>query len=213
MAKAPLRETLAAALLIASGWDGCAPLLDPMCGSGTIPIEGALLARRIAPGLANAERIPRSYAFGAWTDFEPGAWQAVVEVARGEIRPTTDAAIEGADRDGGAITAALANAERAGVAGDVRFEVRPLSAIAPRPGTGWLVTNPPYGGRVGERARLRDLYAALGNAARRALPDWTIALLSADRQLEAQTGLALQERLRTRTGGIPVRMMVTRSTA
>lgn len=208
VAKAPLRETLASALLVASGWDGSAPLVDPMCGSGTIAIEAALMARRIAPGLASATYEPRGYAFEQWPGADAAAWRATVERAREEILPAAPGAILGSDRDAGAIEAARSNAERAGVADDVALEVRPLSAIDPPSGRGWLVTNPPYGVRVGEADALRNLYAALGRVARDRLPHWTVALLSANPDLERHVGLRFAETLRTRNGGIPVRVVV-----
>lgn len=210
LARAPLRETLAAAMLLGAGWDGTAPLMDPMCGSGTIPIEGALLARRIAPGLANPGRTPRAYAFTAWPDFDAALWSATVERAREEILPAAPVPILGSDRDEGAIAAATSNAERAGVAGDVELGARAVSAIEPPAGPGWMVINPPYGVRVGERDPLRNLYAALGRTLRAGCPGWTLALLSPDAGLERQVGLSLDEALRTSNGGIPVRLVVGR---
>jgi putative N6-adenine-specific DNA methylase len=210
LARAPLRETLAAAMLLGSGWDGTRPLLDPMCGSGTIPIEAALIARRIAPGLAGPEREPRRYAFTAWPEFDPTRWKAAVDRAREEIRPSAGVPILGSDRDEGAIEASLSNAARAGVGEDVEFSVRPVSAIDPPPGPGSVVINPPYGVRVGERDPLRNLYAALGRTLRTRSPGWTLALLSPDRALEGQVGISLDEALRTSNGGIPVRLVVGR---
>ncbi|HET6230337.1 MAG TPA: hypothetical protein VFE05_09745 [Longimicrobiaceae bacterium] len=210
LAKAPLRETLAAATLLGSGWTGDAALLDPMCGAGTIPIEAALIARNVAPGLATADRTPRAYAFTAWPGFDADAWTRVVEQAREAIRPAAEVPIIGSDRDEGAIGAAAANAERAGVSEDVELSVRSLSAIDARTGPGWLVSNPPYGVRVGESAPLRNLYAALGRVARERLPGWTLALLSADRALEGQVGVPFTEALRTSNGGIPVRLVTAR---
>lgn len=210
IAKAPLRETLAAAALLGSGWHGQAPLLDPMCGSGTIAIEGALLARRIAPGLANMDRQPRRFAFQQWPDFDAGLWERVVSEAREEILSASPVAIRGSDRDAGAVEAARANAQRAGVAENIEFEQHPLSAADPPAGPGWLVTNPPYGVRVGEAAPLRNLYAALGRLARERLTGWTLALISAERMLEAQVGLRFQDAISTRNGGIPVRLIVGR---
>jgi putative N6-adenine-specific DNA methylase len=210
LARAPLRETLAAAVLLGSGWDGTAALLDPMCGSGTLPIEAALIARGIAPGLANPEREPRRYAFAAWPGHDAARWAAAVDRAREEIRPAAGVPILGSDRDEGAIRAAAANATRAGVADDVEFEVRPVSAIDPPPGPGWVVINPPYGVRVGERDPLRNLYAALGRTLRARCPGWTLALLSPDRALEGQVGIPLDEALRTSNGGIPVRLVTGR---
>lgn len=210
VAKAPLRETLAAACLLGSGWRGDAPLLDPMCGSGTLVIEAALLARNIPPGLAGAERQPRRFAFQRWPDFDAALWGRMVAEARAGIRGAAGVALLGSDRDAGAIEAARSNAERAGVLSDLELSVRPVSAVEPPPGPGWLVTNPPYGARVGETRALRDLYAGLGNVARRHLAGWTLAMLSADPGLEAQVGIPFGEAVRTRNGGIPVRLVVGR---
>jgi putative N6-adenine-specific DNA methylase len=207
LAKAPLRETLAAGMLLGAGWRGDAPVVDPMCGSGTIPIEAALIARNVAPGLATAGREPRAFAFTAWPDFDAAAWERIGAQAREMERPSSPVAIQGSDRDAGAIDAARANAGRAGVADDARFDVRPLSAIEPPDGPGLLIANPPYGIRVGESDALRNLYAALGRVARERCRGWTVALLSADRKLEGQVGLPFAERFRTSNGGIPVRLV------
>jgi putative N6-adenine-specific DNA methylase len=200
-AKAPLRETLAAAMLLASDWDGTAPLLDPMCGSGTIPIEAALLARRIAPGLA------RRFAFERWPSFEADRWQRLREGALERILPAAPAPILASDRDEGAVAAARANAARAGVAADLDIRRAAISAIEPPGRAGWLVTNPPYGVRIGDPSGLRDLYAQLGNVARRHCPGWHLALLSAQAPLARQIGIPLDCRLETATGGIPVRLV------
>lgn len=210
LARAPLRETLAAAMLLGSGWEGASPLLDPMCGSGTIPIEAALISRRIAPGLAAPDREPRDYSFTSWPDFDVERWARVVDRACEEILPAAPIPILGSDRDEGAIEAAAANAARAGMLDDVDLSVRPISAIEPPPGPGWVVINPPYGVRVGERDPLRNLYAALGRTLRARAPGWTLALLSPDHALERQVGIPLDEALRTSNGGIPVRLVVGR---
>jgi putative N6-adenine-specific DNA methylase len=200
-AKAPLRETLAAALLLASGWDANTPLLDPLCGAGTIPIEGALLARRIPPGLS------RRFAFMEWPGFHPPTWQRVLDEARAQILPAARAPILGSDRDAGAVTAARANAERAGVAADIVFEEKVISRIAPPSGDvpGAIVTNPPYGVRVGDRDALRNLYAQLGNVARERFPGWSVTALSADPRLDGQIGDNLETVFATKNGGIAVR--------
>jgi len=200
-AKAPLRETLAAAMLRASGWNDEAPLLDPLCGSGTIPIEAAMMARRIPSGL------DRRFAFMRWPEFDAARWERLVDQARERIRPAAPAPILGSDRNAGAIAAAAANAERAGVAADVEWRRAAISAIAPPPAPGWIVSNPPYGVRVGERRALRDLYAQLGHVARRCCPGWQMALLTAHAELERQTGLDLSVRFTTDNGGIRVRMV------
>lgn len=201
VAKAPLRETLAAAMLLGIGWAGTEPLADPFAGSGTIPIEGALIARRIPPGIA------RRFGFERWPGFDRTAWQAELDDARSAILEHAPAPILASDRDSGAVEAATANAARAGVSGDVEIRQAPVSALAV-PGTpGWIVTNPPYGARVGERLRLRDLYAQLGHVARQLPPGWRIALLSAHAELEAQTRLPFEPVLETATGGIRVRLV------
>lgn len=206
-AKAPLRETLAAAMLQASGWREGVPLLDPFCGAGTIPIEAALIARRIAPGLATGG--PRTFAFQRWPAHDAGAWLDVVRRAQGERRDSTVTTIVGSDRDAGAIASSRANAERAGVAVDIEFAVRPVSALQPPPGPGFVVTNPPWGVRVGEARELRDLYAAFGNVARTALPGWNVAMLGADETLLGHTGLDLWPIFSTRSGGISIRLAGT----
>jgi putative N6-adenine-specific DNA methylase len=207
LAKAPLRETLAAAILLGAGWRGDTPVVDPMCGSGTIPIEAALIARRTAPGLASADRRARAFAFAAWPEHDADAWARLVAEAREMERPSAPIPILGSDRDAGAIDAARANAARAGVGADVTFDVRPLSGIEPPDGPGLLIANPPYGVRVGESDALRNLYAALGRTARQKCPGWTLALLSADRKLEGHVGIPFSESFRTSNGGIPVRLV------
>jgi putative N6-adenine-specific DNA methylase len=209
LARAPLRETIAAAMLLRSGWSGEQPLVDPMCGSGTIAIEAALLARCIPPGLAASGYEPRGYAFEQWPAFDDALWARTVEAARARIRPTAAARIIAADRHGGAIAATAANAERAGVAADITLLRQPLSALEPPAGIGHLITNPPYGVRVGDARELGALYAALGAVARDRLPGWQVSLLSADDRLAAATALPLQELLTTRNGGIAVRLLST----
>lgn len=210
VAKAPLRETLAAAMLVASGWDGRAPLLDPFCGSGTIPIEGALMARNVPPGLASAGLEPRRFAFQQWADYDRVLWATLVERAQERVQAAAPGAIVAGDRDAGAVVATQENARRAGVLVDLDTAARPLSALEAPAGTGWLVTNPPYGKRVGEASPLRDLYATFGRVARERLPGWKLAFLSADRRLEAQVWLKLRELLRTRNGGLPVRLVMAK---
>jgi putative N6-adenine-specific DNA methylase len=202
-AKAPMRETLAAALLVASRWDPAHPLLDPFCGSGTIPIEAAMIARRIPPGL------DRRFAAEGWPSVPTGRWASARDHAGAGILPKAPAPILGSDRDTGAVEAARANAERAGVAGDVEFRRVPLAGAAPEgakcpPGRGWLVSNPPYGIRVGEADALRPLYAALGDLVRTSLQDWNVTLVTADEVMPRWTGLPFRRVLTTRNGGIPV---------
>ena len=200
-AKAPLRETLGAAMLIGSGWSSGAPLIDPMCGAGTIAIEAAMMARRIAPGSK------RDFAFVQWPRFDAALWQRMLAAARERELPRATAPIIASDRDAGAIVAATANAERAGVTADIEFSRRALSGITPPSARGWVVTNPPYGVRVGDKKALRDLYAQFGHVVRRMCPGWRVAVLSASAELERQSALPLSVALKTRNGGVPVRLV------
>lgn len=201
VAKAPMRETLAAAMLMAARYDPSHPLLDPFCGSGTLLIEAAMMARRIAPGSS------RSFAAERWPEVPAAAWAQERERAAAQVLPVAPAAIVGADRDAGAVAAALANAERAGVRADIEVLQRPLAATVFPAGPGLAVTNPPYGVRVSERGPLRDLYATLGRVLREQGRGWRLAMLSADRALDGHTGLRFAERMRTSNGGIPVRVV------
>jgi putative N6-adenine-specific DNA methylase len=196
--KAPLRETLAAALLMAADWAGDTPLIDPMCGSGTISIEGALIARRMAPG-AN-----REFQFTHWPAFDAAGWKKLLADARSEALPSASAIIAAYDRDAGAIASAKANAARAGVEAEIAFALQPLSAFQVSVASGLVATNPPYGVRVGDSKALRNLYAQLGNILRKQAAGWTLAMLASDQQLVKQTRLDLEARFRSTNGGIKV---------
>jgi putative N6-adenine-specific DNA methylase len=203
LGRAPVRETLAAALLLAGEWRGDTPLVDPLCGSGTIAIEAALLARRIPPGLN------RQFACVEWPGFPRAAFGKLLDEARAQVLARSPVAIRASDRDAGVIEAARGNAARAGVAGDVEFSVQAVSGIAPPAnGPGLVATNPPYGVRVGERQEIRNLYAQLGNVLRRHCPGWRLALFSPDGRLTRQLGFPMTTVLRTRNGGIPVQVEV-----
>lgn len=209
VAKAPLRETLAAGMLASMQWDGSEPLVDPFCGSGTIGIEAALRVRRMAPGLA------RSFAMEQW----PLAPREIFAMTRAEARaavlPAVPVPIVLRDRDAGAIEAARANAERAGVLADVQLEQRALSEtdLAVIGDRGLLLTNPPYGLRVSEGADLRGLYQRLGDVVRAGGRGWRVAMLVPDRRMAAQTGLSFDTVLKTANGGLPVSVEASRPSA
>lgn len=188
-AKAPLREDLACALLRVSGWDRRSRLVDPMMGSGTIPIEAAMLAAGMAPG-AN-----RHFAF----EGAPlcASLELPVVIAEGS------APIFGSDRDSGALEAATTNAERAGVTSQLTLNEAPLSAA---PGldadTGWIVTNPPYGQRMGKK--LQPLFQRLGSVLRDR-SDWKFACVFPDGDLPRRMGVNLKSALMSDHGGTKVR--------
>ena len=199
VAKAPLRETLAAGMIVGSGWDGVSPLLDPFCGSGTIAIEAAQMAHRIPPG------VKRHFAFMDWPNFDRISWKALLSDALSSS-PATFPRIIASDRDEGAIRAALANAERAGVGNCIEFTSRAISAIEPPPGPGWVVTNPPYGLRTKANLDLRNLYAQFGRVLRAKCQGWQVTLLCSSIQLLHQTGLELDKGIPLMNGGIRVRL-------
>ncbi|HEV8124796.1 MAG TPA: hypothetical protein VGP80_11160 [Gemmatimonadales bacterium] len=204
--KAPMRETLAAAMLLGIGWDGSEALLDPFCGSGTIPIEAALLARRIAPNLPRGVR--GDFSCLRWPAFGQAAAKPAIERALERALPVSPVPIAGSDRDAGAIAGARANAERAGVP-EIGFLVAPFSAAGPPAPPGWIVTNPPYGVRIGEQKRLRALYAQLGKVMRARLSGWKLAMLESQREVRRFTGITMREVISTRNGGIRVRIVVS----
>jgi len=203
--RAPLREDIARALIVISGWDGSRPLVDPMCGSGTIAIEAARLATRHAPGLE------RSFAIEQTALADEALLTEIRASLRDRIRESPTPIIA-RDRDPRAVIAARENAARAGVAASVSFEVGPLSST--REGLSALglrgpvavVTNPPWGERLGEAERLRPLYEALGSLVR-SLPKSSLAFAAHDRRLAHSTGVPIESALLTDLGGIKVALM------
>jgi putative N6-adenine-specific DNA methylase len=202
-AKAPLRETLAAGMLMAAGWDPVSPLIDPFCGSGTIPIEAAMMKLGIAPGKN------RRFAFMDWPGFDRRVWDALVAEGQGRVI-SGGATILASDRDAGAIQAAQDNTERAGMDGEIRFACQAVSdaiaSVQPGSAVGWVVTNPPYGMRVSADRDLRNLYARFGKILRDTCPGWQVAILCSDERLVRHTGLRLDTRLAFVNGGVAVKL-------
>jgi putative N6-adenine-specific DNA methylase len=194
---APLRETLAAGILLKLGWDGSTPLVDPMCGSGTFIIEAALLAGNRAPGMA------RTFAFMDWPGFRPGLWDALRIEARRAERPVT-VPLCGGERELEALAAARRNAARAGVETLVQLVQQELEQCIAPPGQGLVVCNPPYGKRIGRDEDLRPLFRLLGSVLRSRFPSWQGAFICPDDQLARATGLPLTRLAVLHNGGIPV---------
>ena len=194
--KAPMRETLAAALLVASEWDVKKPLVDPFCGSGTIVIEAAMRARRIAPGRH------RTFQFMQWPSFDAVAWERLVKGADSDVIDRCPPLLA-FDRDDGAVAATLANATTAGVAGQIKAERRAASDLVLPSTAGWIVSNPPYGARVGG-PDVRDLYDRFGDVLRERARGWHVALLASRDTPVTRLKLPLVPMLETTNGGIPV---------
>ena len=203
--KAPMRESLAAALVLASEWNMKTPLVDPFCGSGTIAIEAAHIARRMAPGRH------RAFAFQHWPQFEPTAWERLLRGADGDVIEKCPP-IFASDRDAGAVAASQENAASAGVGGNVEVALRTVSELTVPARAGWIVTNPPYGHRVGGTSRsgeggdrdLRNLYDRFGAVLRERAVGWNVALLAAHDTPVARMHLPLRPTLATTNGGIEV---------
>ncbi len=208
-AKAPLREDLALALILASGWDRRSPLLDPMMGSGTIPIEAAGLARGLPPGRG------RGFAFESMTILDADLWAEVRGSAESKALPDLSFEIHGSDRDAGALRFAQENAERAGVAPDLKLQQTPLgkaeflAAPEQAPIAGAVVSNPPFGRRVGGGKDLLPLYQSLGQRLSLLPEGWCCALLAADRRLALRTGLELRTAFLSTHGGMKVRALIS----
>ncbi|HLF00713.1 MAG TPA: class I SAM-dependent RNA methyltransferase [Anaerolineales bacterium] len=202
-AKAPLRETLAAALLLHVHYDPTQPILDPFCGSGTFAIEAALLARNIAPGLN------RRFAFMDWINFDEKEWNELMNKAREQSRESAPAPILASDRDEGAVAAAAANADRAGVLNSIDLTPSALSAIQPPSPPGLVIANLPYGKRVGDD--VRDLYAQFGNVMREKCAGWRVGFIAGSIALAKQTRLPFGEPLWIENGGLRVPFIQTKT--
>lgn len=203
LAKAPLRETLAAGMILASGWDGGSPFLDPFCGSGTLPIEAALIASNTPPGRH------RRFAFMDWPGFDSALWENLLVEADAKITNALPI-IQASDRDAGAIQMAKDNARRAGVANHIQFTCQSFSAINPPQEQGWIVTNPPYGVRISSGKDLRNLYSHLGDVLRQKCPDWIFSILCSDDFLMGHTHLPVEQRMSFANGGLRVTMSTGR---
>lgn len=196
---APLRPTMAAAVLLAQGWDGSTPLIDPFCGSGTIAIEAALIARNLPPGGE------RRFAFQQWKGFESGAWASVNGGAKAAAKDAT-ITIEASDRDVGAVEATKHNAERAGVAELIDVQKRVVSDLPPATGAGLVATNPPYGKRVGD-GDLRPLYQRFGMVLREHRPEWDLVIVAADHRLARSIDRDLRPLKGFGHGGLKVQIL------
>jgi putative N6-adenine-specific DNA methylase len=201
--KAPLRETLAAGMLLAAGWDPALPLVDPFCGSGTIAIEAALMALGVPPGAH------RDFAFMKWPCFDKHKWEGVLAHSLREkklARPK----IQASDRDEGVIQMAINNAKRAGVGENIQYSAQAFSAVEPYQEKGWVITNPPYGVRVDSNRDLRDLYAGFGNVLRKQFSGWRVGILCNNSALIGQMKLEIEKSIPLFNGGIPVRFYLAR---
>lgn len=199
--EAPLRETLAATVIALTGWDGTVPLADPMCGSGTIPIEAALLAARTPPGLQ------REFGFQRWLDFDGRTWDQLLHEARAGMRDLPTGLISGYDLDNRALLIAGRNAAKAGLQGQIHFFHAALQEFRPEGEKGVVILNPPYGKRLGEEDDLRELYCQIGDVMKKYCRGWTGYVLTGNLELAKYIGLKASRRHVLFNGAIECRLL------
>ena len=194
---APLRETLAAAILLRAEWDGDIPIVDGMCGSGTFPIEAALIARRMPPGQG------RDFLFMKWPSFQAKMWEYLSRSAEESALGKTKETVIGVDVDPGAISVSRNNGLRAGVADDIEWKTMDFFDFNPRGiQRGLLILNPPYGKRLPGGGRA--FYESLGTHLRRNFNGWQYAVLAISRSDAAALNLGSMRFWNIRHGGIPI---------
>lgn len=198
--EAPLRENLAAGLLRLAGWTADEVLMDPMCGTGTIPLEAALMARRIAPGFA------RAFAFERFKIHDVKRWAQLREAARLKQRKDIPAAIYASDHDASAVKTAQRLFQGAGVAIDVRLHQQEVLSLVPPAAQGVLLLNPPYGVRLGNAAELESFYPRLGDWLKRQFAGWRAYILTADPGLVKTIGLSPSRRIPLYNGALECRL-------
>lgn len=180
--KAPITETLAAALIMLTPWKKDRILIDPFCGSGTFPIEAAMMAAGIAPGMN------RNFTAENWTNLiDRQLWYDTVEEAAEQVNTDIEVDIQGYDIDGEVVKAARENAKRAGVDHLIHFQQRPVSALSHPKKYGFIITNPPYGERLEEKEALPELYTEIGEAFRR-LDSWSAYMITSYADTERYIG-------------------------
>jgi 23S rRNA (guanine2445-N2)-methyltransferase / 23S rRNA (guanine2069-N7)-methyltransferase len=209
---APLRETLAAGILRMSGWASLcregALLIDPMCGSGTLVIEAADVLRDRAPGLRR-----RHWGFSRWRGHDAATWAAVVQEAQDRLRPAGGMRVFASDRDREQIERTTQNLERAGMVGEVKVQRCDLSkVVAPRSGRtevpyGLMVTNPPYGVRLGEDEEVFATWQTLGDVLRRRFLGWEAWILAGEPEPAKRLGLRPRGRFVVFNGPLEARVL------
>jgi len=197
MGAAPLKETLAAALLDMAGWDGRLPFLDPLCGSGTLPLEAGLKALNIAPG-----SLHQRFGFMSWPDFDAQLWQSLLVEAQSRRLPELPAPIYGSDRNPTVLLQAQSNAARCGLAHHITITQIELSQLEAPADAGVLICNPPYGERLGDVQELAGFYKTLGDVFKQRFKGWTAFVLSGNKALAKRVGLRASQRIPVYNGSL-----------
>ena len=199
--EAPMRENLAAGLLLLAGYDGSQPFQDPFCGSGTIVIEAAWIATRRAPGLM------RRFGFEKLKNFDAALWKKLQHEAETQIRPAS-APISGSDNDRHMIRAAVANAQAAEVDTFIRFEVKDAQDTRPNGEGGILISNPPYGVRLAEVQALQALYPQLGAWLKQHYAGWLAGMFTGDRDMPKFMRLSPKRKIPLYNGNLDCRLFL-----
>ena len=199
--EAPLNETLAAGMVLLSGWDRNSPLSDLMCGSGTILIEAAMIARNIAPGSFRNE-----FGFERWIDFDAPLWESVKQKAKSIEKAELDFQITGIDRSHQVISHARENANAAGVANEITFHEMPFEHYTPTETAQTIVTNPPYGGRLTD-TDLFDLYKNIGDQLKKKYQGSVAWVLTANRDAAKYIGLHASRKIQLYNGALECRFL------
>jgi putative N6-adenine-specific DNA methylase len=200
--QAPLKETLAAALLELAEWEPNLPFLDPMCGSGTLPLEASLKALNVAPGLFR-----ESFGFMNWNDFDPELWQQLETEAESLQKSELPALIMGCDRDSEMIFQADCNAQQCGVADQITLIQKSLEQLEAPSDRGIIICNPPYGERLGNAAELGALYKQLGDIFKQRFKGWIAFILCGNKALSKQVGLRTSRRISVYNGSLPCTLL------
>nr|WP_232219965.1 THUMP domain-containing protein [Pseudogulbenkiania sp. MAI-1] len=198
--EAPLRENLAAGILLLAGYDGSQPLIDPMCGSGTFLVEAADIALKRAPGRH------RRFAFQQLRDFDSVAWEALLAEARSAEQPLAPLAIAGSDRDAVMTAIARRNLQAAGLADVVALKTCDVLDVRPSADSGLIVSNPPYGVRLDEQDALAALYPQLGDWLKQHFAGWTAHFFTGDLRLAKLIRLEVKRRVPLYNGALECRL-------
>ncbi|MBD2041513.1 THUMP domain-containing class I SAM-dependent RNA methyltransferase [Microcoleus sp. FACHB-672] len=197
MGKAPLKETLAAAILDMAEYTPNLPFLDPLCGSGTLPLEAGLKALNIAPGLFR-----ENFGFMSWRDYDDSLWQELLEEAKNSQLDELKAPIYGSDRDGDILKQARSNAAECGLTKYIKFAQTELYFLEAPADSGILICNPPYGERLGDAQELGNFYKLLGDVFKQRFKGWTAYILTGNKELAKRVGLKTSRRLPVYNGSL-----------
>ena len=200
--KAPLKESLAAALIYLSGWQPKQAFCDPLCGSGTLPLEAALIGLKRAPGLFRDR-----FGFETWPEFDASLWQRLQQQARAAEQETLAAPIVGCDRDHKIIIQARTNAKNCHLSDQITLQTQGLSTIEAPANQGIVLCNPPYGERLGKDENLGAFYKLLGDVLKQRFKGWTAYVLSGNKVLSQSIGLKSAQRIPIWNGNLPCQLM------